>query len=108
MTASEQQDLSVQSKPSQWSSGLVDDTTPEMGNWDEWEAFMASDQATKELDPDDAADAEDLFTTSKVSCTALPPAQNPHYSPPCFYLHSSQSGRILCIKSPCCHVVMHV
>ena len=57
----------MQSKALQWSSGLVDDSTPEMGNWDEWEAFMASDQATKELDPDDAADAEELFTASEVT-----------------------------------------
>ena len=49
-----------------WSSGLVDDPPPEMGNWDEWEAFMASDQATKEFDPEDAADAEELFATSEV------------------------------------------
>ena len=71
-----QKDSVVESKAPQWSSGLVDDATPEMGNWDEWEAFMASDQATKELDPEDAADAEELFTTSEVtvtpvSCSAL-------------------------------------
>lgn len=65
-TSSEQEDSALQSKSSQWSSGLVDDTPPEMGNWDEWEAFMASDQATKEFDPEDAADADELFTTSEV------------------------------------------
>ena len=77
----------MQSKPSQWSSGLVDDATPEMGNWDEWEAFMASDQATKELDPEDVADAEDFFAPSEV--TTLPPAQDPHGSPPLHLLTQS-------------------
>ena len=42
--------------PQQWSADQEGDTTADMGSWDEWAEFLASDQAVTELgdEPDDA------------------------------------------------------
>ena len=70
----------------------MDDAIPDMGNWDEWEAFMASDQATKEVDPEDAADAADLFSTSVVTIApALSNMQSPAH---CICIASATQQRV--------------
>ena len=42
--------------PQQWSADQEGDTTADMGSWEEWAEFLASDQAVTELgdEPDDA------------------------------------------------------
>ena len=45
--------------PQQWSADQEGDTTADMGSWDEWAEFLASDQAVTELgDELDDADQE--------------------------------------------------
>lgn len=63
-----------QAVPQQWSADQDGDATPDMGSWDEWAEFLASDQAITEPgdEPDDADLDEQNSPGSAAAETTAP------------------------------------